>query len=46
MDTREVATVLRVSEGTVKSTLSRARTALAAALGTDESEEANDRGAG
>ncbi len=45
MDTREAATVLKVSEGTVKSTLFRARAALAAALGETEDEEANDRGA-
>jgi DNA-directed RNA polymerase specialized sigma24 family protein len=46
MDTREVAEALGVHEGTVKSTLSRARTALAGALGeTDtDTEEANDRG--
>ena len=45
MDTREVAAALRVSEGTVKSTLSRARAALASALGLEEdSEKANDRG--
>ena len=46
MDTREVATVLRISEGTVKSTLSRARTSLAGALGAHESEEARDHGTG
>jgi RNA polymerase sigma-70 factor (ECF subfamily) len=46
MDTREVSEALGIHEGTVKSTLSRARTALAGALGeTDtETEEANDRG--
>lgn len=44
MDTREVATILGVTEGTVKSTLFRARAALAEALGIDETEEANDRG--
>ncbi len=44
LDTREVAAALKVSEGTVKSTLFRARAALADALGVDESEEANDRG--
>ncbi|MGH2673303.1 MAG: RNA polymerase sigma factor [Actinomycetota bacterium] len=44
MDTREVAEVLGVGEGTVKSTLSRARTALATALGETDTEEANDRG--
>ena len=42
MDTSEVARVLRVSEGTVKSTLFRARAALARALGVPETEEAND----
>jgi RNA polymerase sigma-70 factor (ECF subfamily) len=50
LDTREVAAALKVNEGTVKSTLFRARAALAAALGVeepieiDESEEANHRG--
>jgi RNA polymerase sigma-70 factor (ECF subfamily) len=44
MDTREVAEVLGIHEGTVKSTLSRARTALAGALGETDTEEANDRG--
>jgi RNA polymerase sigma-70 factor (ECF subfamily) len=44
LDTREVASVLRIDEGTVKSTLSRARTALAQALGVAEHEEANDHG--
>jgi RNA polymerase sigma-70 factor (ECF subfamily) len=43
-DTREVAQALRVNEGTVKSTLARARTAIAEVLGTDDTEEANDRG--
>jgi RNA polymerase sigma-70 factor, ECF subfamily len=45
MDTREVATALGINEGTVKSTLFRARAALASALGVPEDEEANDRGA-
>lgn len=45
MDTKEVATVLKVTEGTVKSTLFRARAALAAALGETEEEEANRGGA-
>ena len=44
MDTREVAQALGVHEGTVKSTLFRARTALAGALGETDTEEANDRG--
>jgi RNA polymerase sigma factor (sigma-70 family) len=44
LDTREVAAALRVSEGTVKSTLFRARAALADALGVEEPEEANHRG--
>jgi RNA polymerase sigma factor (sigma-70 family) len=43
--TREVATALGINEGTVKSTLSRARTALAGAIGVEEPEEANHRGA-
>jgi RNA polymerase sigma-70 factor (ECF subfamily) len=44
MDTKEIATVLKVSDGTVKSTLFRARAALAVALAVEEDEEANDRG--
>lgn len=50
MDTRETARVLGIGEGTVKSTLWRARAALAGALGieddgtAEEAEEANDRG--
>jgi RNA polymerase sigma-70 factor, ECF subfamily len=44
LDTREVASALHLEEGTVKSTLFRARAALAAALGIEEEEEANDRG--
>jgi RNA polymerase sigma-70 factor, ECF subfamily len=45
LDTREVASTLDVEEGTVKSTLFRARAALASALGVEQDEEANDRGA-
>ena len=45
LDTREVASVLGLNEGTIKSTLFRARVALAEALGIDNSEEANDHGA-
>jgi RNA polymerase sigma factor (sigma-70 family) len=44
METREVASVLAINEGTVKSTLFRARAALAEALGIHELEEANDHG--
>lgn len=44
MDTKEIATVLKVHEGTVKSTLFRARAALARELGETDVEEANDRG--
>jgi len=44
LDTREVASALELNEGTVKSTLFRARAALAGALGIDEDEEANERG--
>jgi DNA-directed RNA polymerase specialized sigma24 family protein len=36
--------VLAINEGTVKSTLFRARAALAEALGIHELEEANDHG--
>ncbi len=39
LDTREVAEALRVSEGTVKNSLSKARAALAASLQIDEQEE-------
>ena len=46
MSTREVASALELDEGTVKSTLFRARAALGAALGIDDNEEANDRGPG
>ena len=44
LNTREVASTLELDEGTVKSTLFRARAALAQALGIDEDKEANDRG--
>ena len=44
MDTAETAATLGITEGTVKSTLSRAREALADALGTDDREEVSDRG--
>lgn len=44
MDTKEIAAVLKVHEGTVKSTLFRARAALARSLGETDIEEANDRG--
>jgi RNA polymerase sigma-70 factor, ECF subfamily len=44
LSTREVASALELDVGTVKSTLFRARAALAQALGIDENEEANDRG--
>ena len=44
LSTREVASALELDEGTVKSTLFRARAALADALGIDEEEEASDRG--
>jgi RNA polymerase sigma-70 factor, ECF subfamily len=39
LDTREVADALGVSEGTVKNSLSEARTALATSLRIDEQEE-------
>ncbi len=42
MDTRQAAEVLRVHEGTVKSTLAKARANLAQALGVEEDEEATD----
>ena len=44
MDVKEVADVLGMSEGTAKTTLFRARGALARALGESDLEEANDRG--
>lgn len=43
MDVKEVADVLGMSEGTAKTTLFRARQALAAALGERDIEEAQDR---
>jgi RNA polymerase sigma-70 factor, ECF subfamily len=42
MNTNEAATCLGVSEGTIKSTLSRARAALSGALGTPDLEVTND----
>lgn len=42
LDVAEVARALRINEGTVKTTLHRARRALAAALGEQDFEEAND----
>jgi RNA polymerase sigma-70 factor (ECF subfamily) len=44
MDVKEIATALGVNEGTAKTTLFRARHALADALGEREVEEANDVG--
>jgi DNA-directed RNA polymerase specialized sigma24 family protein len=44
MDVKEVADVLGMSEGTAKTTLFRARGAMARALGESDLEEANDRG--
>jgi DNA-directed RNA polymerase specialized sigma24 family protein len=44
LSTHEVAATLALDEGTVKSTLFRARRALAQSLGIDENEEANDLG--
>jgi len=47
MDVREVARVLGIQEGTAKTTLFRARQALAATLGEeDDREEANHRAGG
>jgi len=46
LDTREVAAALGVNEGTVKSTLFRARAALADMLNIKDTEEANDLGIG
>jgi RNA polymerase sigma factor (sigma-70 family) len=45
LSTREVATVLGVGEGTVKNSLSKARTALAAQLGLDDTERVDDAAA-
>jgi RNA polymerase sigma-70 factor, ECF subfamily len=42
LDVAEVAAALRINEGTAKTTLHRARRALAAALGEEKVEEAND----
>ena len=42
LDVAEVARALRVNDGTAKTTLYRARRALAAALGEERLEEAND----
>jgi DNA-directed RNA polymerase specialized sigma24 family protein len=42
LDVAEVAHALRINEGTAKTTLHRARRALASALGEDTLEEAND----
>jgi RNA polymerase sigma-70 factor, ECF subfamily len=43
LDVREIADALRVSEGTVKTSLHRARSTLAAALGDEDHEEASER---
>ena len=43
LDTRETADALRISEGTVKSSLAAARTALVKALGPDEREDVDGR---
>lgn len=43
MDVAEIADALGVSEGTVKTSLHRARRALAAALGVEEDEEEDAR---
>jgi RNA polymerase sigma-70 factor (ECF subfamily) len=42
LDVAEVARALRINEGTAKTTLHRARKALASALGDERLEEAND----
>lgn len=44
LNTAETATTLRISEGTVKSALSRARATLAQRLGTGSMEVTNDAG--
>jgi RNA polymerase sigma-70 factor (ECF subfamily) len=43
-DVKEIAGILRVREGTAKTTLHRARLALAERLGENIAQEANDRG--
>ena len=43
LDVAAIATTLRVSEGTVKTLLHRARRHLAAALGEDPTDEELDR---
>lgn len=43
LDVREVATALGMKEGTAKTTLHRARQALATSLGEQDLEEANER---
>jgi DNA-directed RNA polymerase specialized sigma24 family protein len=42
LSVEEIAATLRVSEGTAKTTLFRARRRLAQALGAQDLEEAND----
>jgi RNA polymerase sigma factor (sigma-70 family) len=42
LDVAEIARVLRINEGTAKTTLHRARRTLAEALGEEDLEEAND----
>ena len=43
LDVAEVARVMGMAEGTAKTTLHRARLALARSLGSDEAREANER---